>query len=206
MKKNPSSQSAFFNSRLLLGLALCSAGIVLAIFSFAGIPWHSAGSADQRLRDMPVAGGKADDLDRMEQEWYNRITYPTGIFNPAWVRRAADHDALIPRRIPLGVRQAALLQRGKNAPAAMDVNAFTALGPAPERMTGCTGCYNYRTTEGRINTIAIDPTTTTNGSIVAYAASVGGGVWKTTNCCSAATTLDGAHRRPADRHDQHRHG
>ena len=56
----------------------------------------------------------------------------------------------------------------------------------PERMTGCTGCYDYGTTEGRINDIVVDPTTTTNGSIVAYAGSVGGGVWKTTNCCSAA--------------------
>ena len=55
-------------------------------------------------------------------------------------------------------------------------------------MTGCSGCYDYGTTEGRVNTIAVDPTTTTPGSIVAYLGSVGGGVWKTTNCCSAATT------------------
>src|SRR5207248_3646884 len=31
------------------------------------------------------------------------------------------------------------------------------------------------------------PTTTTNGSIVAYLGAVGGGVWKTTNCCDAST-------------------
>ena len=36
--------------------------------------------------------------------------------------------------------------------------------------------------------MAVDPTTTVNGSIVAYLGSVGGGVWKTTNCCSASTT------------------
>src|SRR5438105_12831259 len=66
--------------------------------------------------------------------------------------------------------------------------AFTALGPQPERMTGCFGCYNYTTTEGRINAIAVDPTTTVNGSIVAYSGAVGGGVWKTTNCCSSGTT------------------
>src|SRR4029079_16640582 len=58
----------------------------------------------------------------------------------------------------------------------------------PERMTGCSGCYNYTTTQGRVNNIVVDPTTTTNGSIVAYAATVGGGVWKTTNCCSSSTT------------------
>ena len=55
-------------------------------------------------------------------------------------------------------------------------------------MTGCSGCFDYTTTEGRVNAIAVDPTTTVNGSIVAYAGAVGGGVWKTTNCCSASTT------------------
>ena len=58
----------------------------------------------------------------------------------------------------------------------------------PEHMTGCSGCYDYGITEGRVNAIVIDPTTTTNGSIVAYAGCVGGGVWKTTNCCTASTT------------------
>ena len=69
-----------------------------------------------------------------------------------------------------------------------DVGAWTPLGPQPERMTGCTGCYDYGRTEGRINDIAVDPTTTSQGSIVAYAGTVGGGVWKTTNCCSATTS------------------
>ena len=58
----------------------------------------------------------------------------------------------------------------------------------PEHMTGCSGCYDYGTTEGRVNAIVTDPTTTTNGSIVAYMGNVGGGVWKTTNCCTASTT------------------
>src|SRR4029079_5846725 len=60
--------------------------------------------------------------------------------------------------------------------------------PKPERMTGCQGCFDFGTTEGRVNAIAIDPTTTTNGSIVAYIATVGGGVWKTTNCCNGSTS------------------
>src|SRR5438067_7442303 len=73
-------------------------------------------------------------------------------------------------------------------PNALSTPNFTALGPQPLRMTGCSGCFDYTTTEGRVNAIAVDPTTTTNGSIVAYSASVGGGVWKTTNCCSDMTT------------------
>ena len=53
-------------------------------------------------------------------------------------------------------------------PNALSTTSFTALGPQPERMTGCSGCFDYTKTEGRVNTIAIDPTTTINGSIVAY--------------------------------------
>src|SRR6185295_18200061 len=74
------------------------------------------------------------------------------------------------------------------SPLTLSPSGFTALGPSPERMTGCSGCFDYGTTAGRVNSIAIDPTTTTNGSIVAYVATVGGGVWKTTNCCSGTTT------------------
>src|SRR5947207_12797690 len=73
-------------------------------------------------------------------------------------------------------------------PNALSRTNFTALGPQPERMTGCSGWFDYTTTEGRVNAIAIDPTTTVNGSIVAYIGPVGGGVWKTTNCCSDTTT------------------
>jgi hypothetical protein len=74
------------------------------------------------------------------------------------------------------------------SPLTLSTTSFIALGPQPERMTGCSGCFDYTTTEGRVNSIAVDPTTTVNGSIVAYLGSVGGGVWKTTNCCSDSTT------------------
>ncbi len=144
---------------------------------------------------MPVLGEKGEDLDRLELQWHDRVTYPTGRFDPGWVRRAVDQDAKIPRRLPLGRRApiAAKNTRGRSpasqsAALALNPNAFTSLGPKPLRMTGCSGCFNYGTTEGRINDIVVDPTTTTNGSIVAYAGSVGGGVWKTTNCCSGSTT------------------
>ena len=134
--------------------------------------------------------GEADhDGERLlaqESYWILRQTYPTNEFNPAWVRRAAEQDARIKRGIPAGRKVDS--RSLKDNPLALSPLGFTALGPQPERMTGCTGCFDYTTTAGRINDIRIDPTTTTNGSIVAYAASVGGGVWKTTNCCSSATT------------------
>ena len=119
--------------------------------------------------------------------WHDRLSYPTGRFDPAWVRRAAEQDALIARELPLGIRASNLFD-DNGVPVGLNPNAFTALGPAPERMTGCTGCFDYGITQGRVNTIVVDPTTTTNGSIVAYIGTVGGGVWKTTNCCSGSTS------------------
>jgi hypothetical protein len=189
MKKKP-GWSGFLQIRALLALALFGSAIVLAKLSFA----PSGATNGEREREkvdglgryMPIPGGTADDLNRLEEEWNNRLTYPTGIFNPAWVRLAAVQDSAMNRAIPAGVPLKKLNQT--NSPLALSPSSFTALGPAPLNMTGCSGCYNYTTTEGRVNDIAVDPTTTTNGSIVAYLASVGGGVWKTTNCCSASTS------------------
>jgi hypothetical protein len=214
MKKNPLSQSCLLALRLLLIFTLCSGGALLAIFSFRPPVSSPDGpsrqaqvkQADERLRYMPVPGkerGDADELNRMEEEWNNRLTYPTGTFNPAWLQAAVVQDSLVQQAVPAGVpfKSASIGKSaagGKNAaagknpasisPLALSSSGFTALGPAPLQMTGCSGCYDYTKTEGRVNAIAVDPTTTINGSIVAYLGSVGGGVWKTTNCCSASTT------------------
>jgi len=46
---------------------------------------------------MPVPGndlqGEAARLAELEQYWQDRLTYPTGRFDPAWVRAAAAHHA-----------------------------------------------------------------------------------------------------------------
>jgi hypothetical protein len=196
MKKNHSHRRGVFNPRALLAFVLCSAGFVLAVSGFTGMGLQLVGpkasssrdknsEIDERPRYMPVPGGKADDLNRLEEYWHNRLTYPTGRFDPSWVRQAAAQDARISRGIPFGVQEN--LNQGDGA-LALNPNAFTALGPKPLRMTGCSGCFDYTITQGRVNDIVIDPTTTTNGSIVAYAATVNGGVWKTTNCCSSTTS------------------
>src|SRR5207253_5026640 len=91
-------------------------------------------------------------------------------------------------RMASGIPAGAFRKLSRPNPLALTTTSFTALGPQPERMTGCSGCFDYTTTEGRVNAIAVDPTTTVNGSIVAYSGAVGGGVWKTTNCCSDMTT------------------
>src|SRR5579864_8028549 len=194
MKKSRTGLSGFLQVRVLAALFLCAIGICLARFSFSPPQFAKATRAHgdfDRPRYMPVQGERGEELNRIEEEWYNRVTYPTGVFDPAWVRHAAVQDSVIQRAIPAGIPFKGPVGIDKAAgvsPLALSSSGFTALGPAPLQMTGCSGCYDYTKTEGRVNTIAVDPTTTTNGSIVAYLGSDGGGVWKTTNCCSAATT------------------
>src|SRR2546421_8326614 len=190
MKIKHSGRSGFLQIRALVAVALFGVAICLAKFSFAPPQItngkYERGEVDRSGRYMPVLGGTADDLNRMEEEWNNRLTYPTGFFNPAWVRQAAVEDSLINRAIPSGIPSRNLNQT--NTPLVLNPNGFTALGPAPLQMTGCSGCYNYTKTEGRVNDIAIDPVANGDGTYNAYLASVGGGVWKTTNCCSASTS------------------
>jgi hypothetical protein len=185
MKKNSFTRSAFFTVRALVGLLFCFSGALLALFG-SGV--FSGKNAERPARYMPAPGQRPDteaaDLARLERFWNDRLTYPTGRFDPGWLRAAAAQHA----RLPIGVPAGAPAVLNPLSPLALTTTGFIALGPQPERMTGCSGCFNYTTTEGRVNSIAVDPTTTVNGSIVAYLGSVGGGVWKTTNCCSNSTT------------------
>ncbi|MFL6583249.1 MAG: hypothetical protein ACJ8KU_01885 [Chthoniobacterales bacterium] len=145
------------------------------------------GHENGRPRYAAVGDGEANELDRLEAQWAARLSYPTGRFNPAWVRAAAKQDASLIRSIPSG-RQSAQLSLANSSAVALSIGGFTSLGPQPLRMTGCTDCYDYGNAAGRVNAIAVDPATTTSGSIIAYAATVGGGVWKTTSCCTGSTT------------------
>src|SRR5512132_4437169 len=79
---------------------------------------------------LPPGGevGKGEQFAAMDTYWNDRLTYPTGHFNPAWLRAAKRQDARIASRTP------------GHAP---DLGTWTALGPQPERMTGCTNCYDY---------------------------------------------------------------
>src|SRR5262245_28670290 len=179
------NEAGFFNLRALLAVTLCFLGLALAIFAARETLLRRV---SQPARYLPVPGGnlqgEAAGLAELEHYWHDRLTYPTGRFDPAWLRAAAAQHARMATGVPAGQH----LKLNLANPNALSTTNFTALGPQPERMTGCSGCYDYTTTEGRVNAIAVDPTTTINGSIVAYSGAVGGGVWKTTNCCSDMTT------------------
>src|SRR5436309_1001930 len=178
-------EGGFINLRALLGLTLCLFGLGLAILAGRN---GALQRPSEPARYMPVPGARLQEeaigLAQLEQYWHDRLTYPTGRFDPAWVRAAATQHARMASGVPAGAYSKLNLAN----PLPLTPTAFTALGPQPERMTGCSGCFDYTLTQGRVNAIAVDPTTTTNGSVVAYIGSVGGGVWKTTNCCSNSTT------------------
>ncbi|MFL6590178.1 MAG: WD40/YVTN/BNR-like repeat-containing protein [Chthoniobacterales bacterium] len=192
MLKKTSSEAGVFRPRVFFAFLLFSAGACCAMFGVSS-PLNFTTPKQERIdeaseRYMAAPGRESEDLNRLEAQWNDRLTYPTGLFDPEWVRTAAAVDRKIPRSLPLGAGTLNLRMRAADATQALDPTNFTSLGPKPLRMTGCNGCYDYTLTEGRVNDIVIDPTTTTDGSIVAYAATIGGGVWKTTNCCSSTTT------------------
>lgn len=142
-------------------------------------------SAAERERDRGRAPGEEGEaaesskLLGLAEYWHARVTYPTGTFDRRWLIEAAEQDRLVARAVPKG-----RLRDTGESPLNLDPTKFTSLGPQPLQSDGCINCFEYGHVAGRTNTIAIDPVTPN----VAYLGSVGGGVWKTTNCCSAATT------------------
>jgi uncharacterized repeat protein (TIGR01451 family) len=98
-------------------------------------------------------------------------------FEPAWLIDAAAQERKIATAIPAGRKT---YRAAANAPMALDPNAFTPLGPRPLAGEG----YGVGNNAGRTNVIVSDP----DNASVAWLGSDGGGIWKTTNCCTAATT------------------
>ncbi len=98
-------------------------------------------------------------------------------FEPAWLLESAKQDKQIRSALPAGVRT---YQRSPNSALALNANAFTLLGPQP--LTG--EAFGANRAAGRVNVIISDP----DNTAVAWIGTDGGGVWKTTNCCTANTT------------------
>ncbi|MDQ3930487.1 MAG: hypothetical protein M3328_15255, partial [Chloroflexota bacterium] len=122
-------------------------------------------------------------LGRREAFLEARYTYPTGKADRRWVLEAAKQDKNVRSGIPAG-RVTYKNPSGPNAPEALNTNAWISIGPQPQDSATCEVCFPYSLVAGRINDIVIDPITPT----IAYIAPDSGGVWKSTNCCSASTT------------------
>jgi hypothetical protein len=151
------AQSGFMNLRRLLALTLGLSGVALAILAGKDGALRRPSGPERYL---PVPGSdtrdEASGLAELEQYWHNRLTFPTGRFDPAWLRAAAAQHA----RMAVGVPAGQHLKLDLANPNALSTTNFTALGPQPERMTGVPAVRLHLTTEGRVNAIAVDPTTT----------------------------------------------
>ena len=65
MKKKPVSKSAFFNPRVLIGLAFCSIGLLLALVAFALYPGGNALAApNQHAKAIGRASNRAGEHHR----------------------------------------------------------------------------------------------------------------------------------------------
>jgi hypothetical protein len=140
-----------------------------------------------------VEADKFENLLALSDYWNARVTYPTGRFDQRWLFDAARQDKLVPVSVPAGTKTYQPHQANGptvNSPLTLNANAFTALGPQPldsdtvQCFSGVQICFRFGLVSGRVNAIAIDPVQTN----VAYFGSDGGGVWKSTNCCTPATT------------------
>src|SRR3982750_2550453 len=100
---NRLAESGFIRVRTLLGLTLALSGVALAFF--AGKDAKVQGTSE-RERYMPVPGANTGDeaarLAELEQYWHDRLTFPTGRFDPAWLRAAAAQHAGIASGVPAG--------------------------------------------------------------------------------------------------------
>ena len=144
---------------------LVPAAVAVAIGAFviaAGVLAQHAffpGPHDRARQVHAPGGDQGEDLDGADGYWTTRLTYPTGEFNPDWIRRAVAQDARVPRaawtgkghRVAPGISSAdggdvgggtgssALTKAASTAadvagPTAAATAPFVSLGPKPLHM------------------------------------------------------------------------
>lgn len=153
---------------VLAGAALATAGVLV---------WNGGEAKPEHVRSgkgrPPVEG----------DYWAVRLAYggdPARMrFEPQWLLDAKRQDMRVASGVPAGMRTYA---RSADSAFALDPDAFTLLGPKP--LVGQD--FGAGSNAGRVNVIISDP----DNPAIAYLGADGGGVWKTTNCCTAATTWE----------------
>ncbi len=154
------------------GLTVVSAATGIWSYREANKPMFLRGeNQEQELGRPPVDG----------DYWAIRVGYggdPNHLrFEPHWLQASKAQDARIASGVPAGAKN---YRKPAGATFSLDPNAFTLLGPQPLAGEG----FGAGNNAGRTNVIVGD----LDDPTIAYLGSDGGGVWKTTNCCSASTT------------------
>src|SRR3954452_3868777 len=175
-------------ARLVTGLTAAALAVL-----YGGAEQHASARAMRQALATPGGGNEPGEvaLQKVEQFWQTRLTYPTGRFDQRWVNAAAKQAKRVKVGIPKGLyrtRSGKLVRSTGIRSGAQAVEALSAakpLGPQPQASTGCQApCFTFGLVSGRINAIAFDP----KNPSVAYVAQDGGGIWKSTNCCTPFTT------------------
>jgi photosystem II stability/assembly factor-like uncharacterized protein len=125
--------------------------------------------------------GKGKFKPYMGDFWAIRASYPTGEFQPAWVAESIEAFHAVPEGLPAGAEDMAHRAKSGKITLNLPADQFTSLGPSPMQFTGGSG--GSGNVGGRVNVVISHPTNPN----VAWAATDGGGVWKTTNCCTTGT-------------------
>ncbi len=141
----------------------------------------------------PGATNESDDVQAGAAWGWKLLTYPkTTIPSEAFTKARGWIRSNITDGRPWPDAKKGLPQSSGTTKSSLTVDSgdWTFLGPRPiDESTKPAGGYSFGLVSGRFNGIAIDKRTTgTPGAIVAYAAAASGGVWKSTNCCSSAST------------------
>ncbi len=157
-------------------------GLPVLLIAGGAIAWQVR-SEEAVFDSVEREAAEAENLiDPPDADYFaHRYSYPTGHFEPRWLVDAGKAERAIDARTPGGMRTAGV---PLHSPLALEPNRFLPLGPMPENNTQ----QSFNHVSGRANVIVVDPTATVDGSTVAFFGSDGGGVWKTTNCCTASTT------------------
>ena len=149
---------------------LCLLAVAAALTSACSTQAVKSGAAADAESAQPVS--QKERLAQLgDAFWANRLVYPTGRYSPSWQLDASKDLALMSKSTPMGASRAPSI-----GPKALNPLAFTPLGPSP---LGTGGGF-----AGRVNAVLSHPT----NPAIAWLGADGGGIWKTTNCCSAATT------------------
>ena len=88
--------------RIALVAAVGVAFLVTALVA-GSTHWTHSSKTSSPLRYIALADGDTgEQLGLMDSYWNDRVTYPTGNYNPAWLRHAAEQADKIPSGIPAG--------------------------------------------------------------------------------------------------------
>lgn len=133
------------------------------------------------------AGDSESGVIRGHSAWrWHILSYPKTTIPPQAFSRAARW---VEEKVPVAERWPARQETARATGITIRSDEWTPIGPTPIDMETQSDGYKFGRVTGRFNAVALDPRTLgTPGAVTAFAGAASGGLWKSENCCTAATT------------------